>query len=186
MRILLVADRPGWAYDILAKSIKKHSAFPEIEIQYIVNIRRDTTKVDFSNYDVVFFFLWYDAMRYGVKISGFEFKRSISAERFHHYNELSDILRNGRLSDGENMSLSDYHYLFDHLEKHKHMINNKISSYDCIISPSALGEALSGLEYTGSPVLNTTWTLLGLPSITLPMFKSKNNLPIGSNKEIYI
>ncbi len=26
------------------------------------------------------------------KISGFEFKRSISAERFHHYNELSDIL----------------------------------------------------------------------------------------------
>ena len=113
------------------------------------------------------------------KISGFEFKRSISAERFHHYNELSDILRNGRLSDGENMSLSDYHYLFDHLEKHKHMINNKISSYDCIISPSALGEALSGLEYTGSPVLNTTWTLLGLPSITLPMFKSKNNLPIG-------
>ena len=113
------------------------------------------------------------------KISGYEFKRSISAERFHHYNELSDILRNGRLSDGENMSLSDYHYLFDHLEKHKHMINNKISSYDCIISPSALGEALSGLEYTGSPVLNTTWTLLGLPSITLPMFKSKNNLPIG-------
>ena len=26
---------------------------------------------------------------------------------------------------------------------------------------------------------NTTWTLLGLPSITLPMFTSKNNLPIG-------
>ena len=28
-------------------------------------------------------------------------------------------------------------------------------------------------------MLNTTWTLLGLPSITLTMFKSKNNLPIG-------
>ena len=69
--------------------------------------------------------------------------------------------------------------LFDHLEKYKHMINNKVSSYDCLISPSALGEALNGLEYTGSPVLNTTWTLLGLPSITLPMFTSKNNLPIG-------
>ena len=62
---------------------------------------------------------------------------------------------------------------------HKNIFYNKISAYDCIISPSALGEAQSGLEYTGSPVLNTTWTLLGMPSITLPMFTSKNNLPIG-------
>ncbi|DAC14919.1 MAG TPA: glycosyltransferase [Candidatus Poseidoniales archaeon] len=76
MRVLLVADRPGWAYDILAKSIKKHSAFSEIDIQYIVDIRRDTSKIDFSNYDVVFFFLWYDAMRYGVKINGFEFGKT--------------------------------------------------------------------------------------------------------------
>lgn len=76
MRVLLVADRPGWAYDILAKSIKKHSVFPEIDIQYIVDIRRDTSKIDFSNYDVVFFFLWYDAMRYGVKINGFDFGKT--------------------------------------------------------------------------------------------------------------
>ena len=54
-------------------------------------------------------------------ISGYEFKRSISAERFHHYDELSEILRNGRLSDGENMTLSDYHRLFDHLEQHKNI-----------------------------------------------------------------
>jgi len=76
MRVLLVADRPGWAYDILAKSIKRHSAFSEIDIQYIVDIRRDTSKTDFSSYDVVFFFLWYDAMRYGVKIKGFEFTKT--------------------------------------------------------------------------------------------------------------
>ena len=141
-------------------------------ISNLIELKVNVEEIDLNN-------LILESSEIHKKISGFEFKRSISAERFHHYNELSDILRNGRLSDGENMSLSDYHYLFDHLEKHKHMINNKISSYDCIISPSALGEALSGLEYTGSPVLNTTWTLLGLPSITLPMFKSKNNLPIG-------
>ena len=33
-------------------------------------------------------------------ISGYEFKRSISYERFNHYNELSDQLRSGRLNDG--------------------------------------------------------------------------------------
>jgi len=29
MRILLVADRPGWAYDILAKSIRSIVVFPK-------------------------------------------------------------------------------------------------------------------------------------------------------------
>ena len=54
-----------------------------------------------------------------------------------------------------------------------------IRDSDCIITPSAPGEALNGLDYTGSPIFNTTWTLVGMPAITLPLFKSKNNLPIG-------
>ena len=33
-------------------------------------------------------------------ISGYEFKRSISHERFNYYDQLSDQLRNGRLNDG--------------------------------------------------------------------------------------
>ena len=39
-----------------------------------------------------------------IDISGYEFKRSISYERFNKYDELSDILRNGRLSDGYNVT----------------------------------------------------------------------------------
>ena len=35
MRVLLVADRPGWAYDILAQSIKKYSRQEYIEIKYV-------------------------------------------------------------------------------------------------------------------------------------------------------
>ena len=96
------------------------------------------------------------------RLSGYEFKRSISAERFHHFSELSEILRNGRLSDGDNMTLKDYHQLMDELNKFKLTFENKLSKFDCIITPSALGEALKGLEFTGSAQLNTTWTLLGL------------------------
>ena len=50
---------------------------------------------------------------------------------------------------------------------------------DLIITPSAPGEALKGLEYTGSPIFNTTWSLSGNPCITLPLFKGSQNLPIG-------
>lgn len=76
MNILLVADRPGWAYDILAQSLCEHSSYDQISIVYVSDIREDIASADFSKFDVVFFFLWYDAMRYGVEIKGFEFRKT--------------------------------------------------------------------------------------------------------------
>ena len=75
--------------------------------------------------------------------------------------------------------------LFRHIENSRTIkenrlkIEKRLNKYDCIITPSAPGEALKGLEFTGSPMFNTTWTLTGMPAITLPFLKSKNNLPIG-------
>ena len=76
MRVVLVADRPGWAYDILAQSIKKHSSCDHIDINYVSNMRIEMDEYDFSDYDIVFFFLWYDAMRYGIKVKGFDFNKT--------------------------------------------------------------------------------------------------------------
>ena len=76
MKVLLVADRPGWAYDILANSISRHSTH-DVSIQYIVDIRTHLERANFDEFDVVFFFLWYDGMRYGPKIKGFDFNKSI-------------------------------------------------------------------------------------------------------------
>lgn len=76
MNILLVADRPGWAYDILAQSLCKHSSHDQISVVYVSELREDIGSADFSKFDVVFFFLWYDAMRYGVKINGFKFRKT--------------------------------------------------------------------------------------------------------------
>jgi hypothetical protein len=76
MRVLLVPDRPGWAYDILAESIVEHSRYEAVDVQYLVDLREDLEKADFNSYDVVFFFLWYDAMRYGPMIKGFRFEKT--------------------------------------------------------------------------------------------------------------
>lgn len=76
MKILLVADRPGWAYDILAHSICSHSVH-DVSIQYVVDIRDNLEQSNFEEFDVVFFFLWYDGMRYGPRIKGFSFEKSI-------------------------------------------------------------------------------------------------------------
>ena len=76
MKVLLIADRPGWAYDILAQSIKNGSLSHDIDIEYIINIRRNPSSSDLTEYDVTFFFLWFDGMRYGPSMKGFEFNKT--------------------------------------------------------------------------------------------------------------
>ena len=52
---------------------------------------------------------------------------------------------------------------------------------DCaaIVVPAAPGEAPEGHAYTGNPVFNRTWTLLGTPAVTIPAGRGPNGLPVG-------
>ena len=112
-------------------------------------------------------------------ISGYEFKRSISYERFNHYNQLSSQLRSGRLNDGYQVTNEHYKTAIKELSILKEQINLIFNDVDLIITPSAPGEALKGLEYTGSAMFNTVWSLSGNPCITLPLFHGTQGLPIG-------
>ncbi len=46
------------------------------------------------------------------------------------------------------------------------------------LSPSTTGPAPKGLESTGSPLMNSLWTLVGCPAITLPLVR-RNEMPLG-------
>jgi Asp-tRNA(Asn)/Glu-tRNA(Gln) amidotransferase A subunit family amidase len=50
---------------------------------------------------------------------------------------------------------------------------------DVLLAPSVPGEAPRGLDYTGDPRLQGLWTLLRLPTITLPTHGGPNGLPVG-------
>jgi Asp-tRNA(Asn)/Glu-tRNA(Gln) amidotransferase A subunit family amidase len=52
-------------------------------------------------------------------------------------------------------------------------------SFDAILVPSATGEAPAGTSWTGDPVFNRMWSLLGTPALTLPVGNGPNGLPIG-------
>jgi hypothetical protein len=41
-----------------------------------MNIRRDPSSFDLSPYDLTFFFLWFDGMRYGPSMKGFQFSKT--------------------------------------------------------------------------------------------------------------
>jgi len=54
----------------------------------------------------------------------------------------------------------------------------KENNIDVWISPATVGEAPEGMA-TGSPLMNLPWTYSGLPVITIPGGKSKNNMPLA-------
>jgi Asp-tRNA(Asn)/Glu-tRNA(Gln) amidotransferase A subunit family amidase len=51
--------------------------------------------------------------------------------------------------------------------------------FDILLAPSARGEAPSGLGYTGDPIFNRFWTLLGSPCIALPFNTGAFGLPLS-------
>jgi Asp-tRNA(Asn)/Glu-tRNA(Gln) amidotransferase A subunit family amidase len=57
--------------------------------------------------------------------------------------------------------------------------NAVIEPYDLILTPSTGGEAPMGHDSTGPVTFTIIWQALGLPSLTMPVFKGPNGLPVG-------
>lgn len=58
-------------------------------------------------------------------------------------------------------------------------VEDVFTGVDALIMPTAPGEAPEGQAYAGDPRLQELWTLLHLPSITLPAGRSRHGLPLG-------
>jgi amidase len=54
-----------------------------------------------------------------------------------------------------------------------------LNQFDALITPGIPGPAPHGLSSTGSPVMQAPWTIMGIPSISLPSGLSKNGLPLA-------
>jgi Asp-tRNA(Asn)/Glu-tRNA(Gln) amidotransferase A subunit family amidase len=60
-----------------------------------------------------------------------------------------------------------------------HALAPLAATTDLVLTPSALGAAPAGLEYTGDPVMCRAWTLLGLPAASVPAWRRPDGLPVG-------
>src|SRR5205823_4548603 len=50
---------------------------------------------------------------------------------------------------------------------------------DAVLTVAAVGEAPIGLDTTGDPMVSRIWTLLHVPSISVPVLRGPHGLPIG-------
>jgi Asp-tRNA(Asn)/Glu-tRNA(Gln) amidotransferase A subunit family amidase len=113
------------------------------------------------------------------QVSGFEFARTVSWERFNRLAELSADLRDGRMKDGLETSYEDYRKGTRRLERLRLEIDDVLAGYDVLITPCATGEPPKGLQTTGNAIFNSFWTALGTPVVTLPVFEGPTGLPVG-------
>jgi amidase len=50
---------------------------------------------------------------------------------------------------------------------------------DILLAPCAQGEAPVGLDSTGDPGFQAIWTILHVPTVSLPTHRGPNGLPVG-------
>jgi amidase len=64
-------------------------------------------------------------------------------------------------------------------EEQRRALDARIAPYSGVLCLAAAGEAPAGLASTGDPMMNSAWTALHVPCLTLPALRGATGLPIG-------
>jgi Asp-tRNA(Asn)/Glu-tRNA(Gln) amidotransferase A subunit family amidase len=113
-------------------------------------------------------------------ISGFEMARNLTWEIENHWNDISEAFRNGRLTDGLACTYEQYVAMRHLLHQCRKLLLPVLDEYDVLLAAAAPGEAPVGSHPVPDPWVYMMWTAMHLPTITLPVFKGPNGLPIGA------
>ena len=113
-----------------------------------------------------------------VLIMDYEMAHALAWERFNHPALLSELLRE-TLATAAAMPRGEYDEAMRHAAACRLVFADCLTSCDVLLTPSTLGEAPPGLHRTGSSLFNRTWTLLGVPCLTLPVGRGASGLPLG-------
>lgn len=84
-----------------------------------------------------------------------------------------------RIARAGRWSVGDYRAALRAAERQRAAFAELFAGFDAIVSLAATGEAPSGLGSTGLPLMNSAWTALHLPCLSLPAMTGANGLPIG-------
>jgi amidase len=113
-------------------------------------------------------------------ISSFEFVRNFTHEMTNHWEQISPMLRGGRLTDGRACTFEQYLAAQESATALRRQMDDVMRDHDVLLTPAAAGEAPVGLQSTGKTAYCTIWTTVHVPALTVPVFKGRNGLPIGA------
>lgn len=111
-------------------------------------------------------------------IMAYEAARSLAWEYDSHRSRMSDAICE-LISHGAQIPYSTYVRAQSAAARRIAGISRVFDDLDGIIAPSATGVAPLGLHATGDPVMSRSFTLLGLPNLTVPCGRGPDGLPLG-------
>lgn len=86
---------------------------------------------------------------------------------------------NALIDEGRGISDADLARGLERKGQFAEELDDFLSGFDGMITPSALGEAPADLTQTGDPAFCTIWSLCGVPAVTIPAGKGPLGLPLG-------
>lgn len=111
-------------------------------------------------------------------IMAYESARNYAYEFDAHGEALSQPLRD-LIEAGGRVERGAYEAARADARRARHEFDEFMARFDVLITPSAKGEAPPGLNATGDPLFSRLWTLLHVPSMTLPAGSGPRGLPVG-------
>jgi Asp-tRNA(Asn)/Glu-tRNA(Gln) amidotransferase A subunit family amidase len=107
-----------------------------------------------------------------------ESARSLAPELREHPEQLSDALREALLA-GAAIPHAELTAAFAVAAELGPALRAVLGRYDGVLVPSATGVPPRGLAFTGDPSFCRTWTLIGAPSLSVPLAWTPDGLPVG-------
>ncbi len=111
-------------------------------------------------------------------INNYERSKGMAAEWASHRDLISKVLGD-RIRQGMEMAHEDYLAALRLGEDCRARLIGVFPGLDVILAPCVKGEAPLGLGHTGDPALQAIWTILHVPTMTLPTHRAPNGMPVG-------
>jgi Asp-tRNA(Asn)/Glu-tRNA(Gln) amidotransferase A subunit family amidase len=111
-------------------------------------------------------------------VQSFEAARSLAEELATTPDLLSDELR-AALENGARIPADAYTAALQTRERLGPALVDLLGRYDGVLAPSTTGVPPVGLGHTGDPVFARAWTFVGAPSVSIPLARTRDNLPAG-------
>jgi Asp-tRNA(Asn)/Glu-tRNA(Gln) amidotransferase A subunit family amidase len=111
-------------------------------------------------------------------INDYERSKAMAAEWRGDAARLSERLRRA-IERGVTMRYTDYVAALQLGESCRARLDQVFDGCDVLLAPCTHGEAPAGLGRTGDPAFQAIWTILHVPTLTLPTHRGPSNLPVG-------
>ena len=112
------------------------------------------------------------------RINDYERSRVLAYHWKHNRAKISDGLA-AQIENGSKMEYGEYLEAITLAAECRQQVDAVFEEVDVLLAPAVAGEAPEGLEKTGDPRFQGYWTILHVPTLTLPTHKGPNNMPVG-------